>query len=398
MATQRPVIIVGAGMSGLCAAHLLHTHNVPVRVLEAKDRVGGRTFTDPTYSVDLGGAYLGRTKKRCVYLARQLEVKTYPVYNEGKGVYLLNGNLHHVESIEKAFPSPSWNEFLRAMDEIDDLGKSIPLKQPWNADQSTEWDRTTMEEWIAKITDDSNVGSFLRAMVRTIFGAEPHEMSLLFFLWYARAGKGIWELCTGAQTHMFQGGAQQLSWKMANQLGMGEQVLLSHPVRKVDQSDCGVCVTTALGEDIMGSHCIVAIPPGVRNNITFSPRLNGVYHQLPQRVPMGAYVKTFMFYKDTWWRKKGFSGIAFATDSDAIVGQTYDATPPSGDNPSIMGFILSNRAREVYQYTTDERQKMISEHYKKMFGCEEALYPVHYMEKDWLAEELMGEQYSVHVH
>jgi len=62
-----------------------------------------------------------------------------------------------------------------------------------------------------------------------------------------------------------------------------------------------------------------------------------------------------------------------------------------------MGFILSNRAREVYQYTTDERKKMITEHYKKMFGCEEALYPVHYMEKDWLAEELVGEQYSVHV-
>jgi len=70
MATQRPVIIVGAGLSGLCAAHLLHTHNVPVRVLEAKDRVGGRTFTDPTYSVDLGGAYR-RSHQETVRLSRK---------------------------------------------------------------------------------------------------------------------------------------------------------------------------------------------------------------------------------------------------------------------------------------------------------------------------------------
>ena len=390
MAAQREVIVVGAGLSGLCAAHLLHTHNVPVRVLEAKDRVGGRTFTESTYSADLGGSFIGRTKKRCVYLAKQLGVKPFPVYNEGKGAYHVNGHLHHVEDIEEAFSPPSWGRFVHALDEIDKLGSSIPLEQPWKANQSIDWDSKTMEEWIAKSTDDTNVQSCLRAIVRTIFGAEPYEMSMLFFMWYARAGKGIWELATGAQTHMFHGGAQQLSQKIATQLGVGERVFLSHPVMEVDQSNRGVCVTAAVGQEFKGSHCIVAVPPSVRNNIRFSPRLNGLYHQLSQRVPMGAYVKTFMLYEDTWWRKKGLNGIAFSTDPDAIIGQTYDTTPPGGSNASIMGFVLSNRARELHQYTTDERKQMISEHYRRMFGCEEALYPVDYLEMDWLEEELIG--------
>jgi monoamine oxidase len=37
------VIVVGAGISGLCAASLLHRYDVRVLVLEARDRVGGRT-------------------------------------------------------------------------------------------------------------------------------------------------------------------------------------------------------------------------------------------------------------------------------------------------------------------------------------------------------------------
>ena len=40
------VIVVGAGMAGLVAARLLHDSGFTVTVLEARDRIGGRTWTD----------------------------------------------------------------------------------------------------------------------------------------------------------------------------------------------------------------------------------------------------------------------------------------------------------------------------------------------------------------
>ena len=40
------VIVVGAGMAGLVAARLLHDSGFIVTVLEARDRIGGRTWTD----------------------------------------------------------------------------------------------------------------------------------------------------------------------------------------------------------------------------------------------------------------------------------------------------------------------------------------------------------------
>uniref|UniRef100_A0A3Q3KC18 monoamine oxidase n=1 Tax=Monopterus albus TaxID=43700 RepID=A0A3Q3KC18_MONAL len=76
------VIVVGGGISGLCAAKLLKASGLSPVVLEARDRVGGRTFTvqnKETKWVDLGGAYIGPTQNRIFRLAREYGVETYKV-------------------------------------------------------------------------------------------------------------------------------------------------------------------------------------------------------------------------------------------------------------------------------------------------------------------------------
>ena len=54
------VVVVGAGMAGLVAARLLHDSGFAVTVLEARDRVGGRTWTDASLGapLDLGGSWV----------------------------------------------------------------------------------------------------------------------------------------------------------------------------------------------------------------------------------------------------------------------------------------------------------------------------------------------------
>ena len=62
MGTARParVIVVGAGMAGLVAARLLHDSGFVVTVLEARNRLGGRTWTDDSLGapLDLGGSWV----------------------------------------------------------------------------------------------------------------------------------------------------------------------------------------------------------------------------------------------------------------------------------------------------------------------------------------------------
>jgi polyamine oxidase len=58
--TPERVLVIGAGMAGLVAARLLHDSGFTVTVLEARDRLGGRTWTDDRIGapVDLGGSWV----------------------------------------------------------------------------------------------------------------------------------------------------------------------------------------------------------------------------------------------------------------------------------------------------------------------------------------------------
>ncbi|RWZ54580.1 amine oxidase [Halobacillus fulvus] len=87
---NKPVIIVGAGLSGLRAASLLSREGVECKVLEARDRVGGRVMstTDPD-SPDLGTFDLGPTwfwpqyETTITHLIEELDIRTFDQYTKG---------------------------------------------------------------------------------------------------------------------------------------------------------------------------------------------------------------------------------------------------------------------------------------------------------------------------
>jgi len=137
------------------------------------------------------------------------------------------------------------------------------------------------------------------------------------------------------------------------------------------------------------AYCILAVTPGVHNSIDFKPNLNGLYHQFPQRMPMGSIIKTFAIYDKPWWREKGFNGIASVTDMNTFVGQTFDITTPSSP-PCIMGFILGKRARLWQQVDQAKKKEIVLAEYAKLFESDEALNATDFFEKDWLSDTFIG--------
>lgn len=389
--SKKKVIIIGAGLAGLNAADLLFSNGVDVTVLEAKDRVGGRTFTDKKTGVNLGGSYVGPEKKRSLHLAKQLGVNTYDIYSTGPAVFSVNGRIaktDNVLSLVNVLGLIPALVFLSALKQANKYGKQIPEDAPWDAPNAKEWDAMTVEQWIMKVSSGfKKTETLLRFVVQVILGVESWEVSLLYFLWYSKVCHGYPELLTGAQGQVFEGGSQQLSIKLAEKLGI-ENVLCEQQVVEIDQTGDGVIVKTADNKIYKGDYCILAVPPNVRSHITCKPKLNGVHHQLPQRMPMGSIMKTFMFYDTAWWRD-GTNGQATITDG-TIVGQTFDATKPDGSLPCLMGFVLGERARSWQSATPDERKLEIAREYQRVFKNDKALKFVNYVEHNWLAEEFIG--------
>ena len=87
MTSLLPVVIVGAGLGGLMTANLLSqdaTLNRPVRVFEARERVGGRLVAPD--GLDLGGTWFWRNERRMHALVYELNVPVLDQRTHGRAV------------------------------------------------------------------------------------------------------------------------------------------------------------------------------------------------------------------------------------------------------------------------------------------------------------------------
>ncbi|RSK43271.1 flavin monoamine oxidase family protein [Hymenobacter perfusus] len=95
-----PILIVGAGLSGLVAAHRLTAAGRAVRVLEARSRVGGRTWAVPALPagplIDLGATWGWQHHQRLLALARELGVAWFEQYSAGSIAYEAGATVHRL--------------------------------------------------------------------------------------------------------------------------------------------------------------------------------------------------------------------------------------------------------------------------------------------------------------
>src|SRR5581483_11456074 len=218
------VIVVGAGLAGLYAARELAAHGKQVVVLEARDRVGGRTLghTLQGDTIDLGAQWVGPTQRRVLALARELGIATFPQYHAGAKVLSIGGRRSTYRNTIPGLPLRSLLDLQLALTRIDWMARQVPLDQPALARRAAEWDRLSLAAWLDRNVRRPDARAVLTGAVRAVFAAEPEELSLLFFLFYVRSGGGMMslvEIKRGAQQDRLLGGTQQLSQRLAEQLG-----------------------------------------------------------------------------------------------------------------------------------------------------------------------------------
>jgi putrescine oxidase len=385
---ERDVVVVGAGVTGLTAATRLAAAGKSVVVLEARERIGGRLWTDVVDGQmrEIGGQWVSPEQTALLETLDELGLQTYSRYREGESLYITrDGELRRFTG--DIFPAGerTESEITRLIEVLDGLTAEIDPAAPWAHPRAQLLDQISFRSWLEQQTDDDEARENIALFVAEAMLTKPaHTFSLLQALLMA-ASAGCFSNLVDADFILDKrvvGGLQQVPRRLADNLGV-DSVRLGSPVRPIEWDESGATVE---GEDIevRARHVVVAVPPNLYDRIRYVPALPRLRQQLQQHQSLGLVIKVHATYETPFWREAGLSGTAFSPYQ--LVHEAYDNTNLGESRCTLVGFVAAERADALFRLSAEERKGRILESLAAYFGPE-ARRPVTYYESDWAAEE-----------
>lgn len=390
----RDVVVIGAGVTGLVTARRLVQAGHSVAVLEARDRVGGRTWSDTVEGefFELGGQWISAGQDALVGLLEELGKETFARYREGRSVYLApDGARTEFEGDD--FPTApetvaAMNTLIAALDE---LASELDPAEPWAHPRAAELDQLAFSTWLRALSDDDEaVRAFDHFIAGGMLTKPAHTFSVLQAMLMAASAGSLHDLVDDGLLldRRVVGGMQSVSTQLAAELG-DEVVFLSSPVQALRWTDEGAgrpasVVAESSSVRVDARFAVVAVPPNLYSLIRYEPHLPRERMVAQQHQSMGLVVKAQAAYDRPFWREHGLSGTGFGRNE--FVCEVYDNTGYESDRGMLVGFVVDVEAERLWAMPEAERRAAVLDSFAAYFG-EEARHPVAFALSDWGNEE-----------
>ncbi|WP_165164695.1 flavin monoamine oxidase family protein [Corynebacterium qintianiae] len=419
---ERDVVIVGAGPAGLMAARTLKKQGKSVAVLEARDRVGGRTWNGKVkdaqgveHFIELGGQWISPDQTRLTELVDELGLTTFQRYREGKSIYVApDGTRHEYEGTVFPASEKTIAEMDKLINHLDKLTAEIDPAHPWDHPQAAELDKISFRRWLEELSDDPEAIDNVSIYVASGMLTKPsHTFSALQALLMSASAGSFSNLVDEdfILDRRVVGGMQSVSLTMAQELG--DDVFLSNPVRKIDwarpdettadalnrvkadvrngvpnNGEAGDVVVYSDQLEVHARFVVLAVPPNLYSRITYNPPLPREQHVAHQHISMGLVIKVHAVYDTPFWREDGLSGTGFG--GGRLVQEIYDNTNylEQGEDPygTLVGFVSDVYAEQMWALDPEERKEAILEAMAAFLGPK-TKEPIAFYLSDMAAEE-----------
>lgn len=322
-------LIIGAGLAGLMAARRLAESGLSVRVIEARDRVGGRVRSERQstgHVIDLGAQFVGEDHTLLISLAEEAALRMTPISTAGNMTYMIDENSEPKRSNPEKLP-------LSLIHQLDLL--------------QCDW---RLERAIARLTrgnvaslDMIDAETFIRGYafsetaIKAIGGniegelcAPLTHLSAYEVLDQGRSVGGLAGERASAKW-FFTGGAQALAEFLAS--GLQQSIVLNAPVTEIEPTSSGITVRTKTDE-FRGRHAIVTAPPQLYTTIGLMPHLPPSWQKAIEGWRTGWVVKTILVFDEPWWRRTNHSGTVISPR------QTFGAIVDGSPEDSSVGILI----------------------------------------------------------
>jgi len=322
------IAVVGAGVAGLTAARHLRDLGYTVVVLEARDRIGGRVWTDRSigHPVDLGAGWIeGTDGNPLTPLARRAGVRTEVTHYDNETTYGPDGT-----ALSPAQVRRFGRDFRYFMSEIEDprekLDRDISLGAAIDGIVARDGDWTPDE---LRDLDYS-----LNTELEHEYAGDVHDLSLFW-----------WDSGTdfdGPDVLFPETGYEWLPKMLAH----GLDVRLGHVVQRIESSPAGVNLMTDHGPFAV-AQAVVTLPLGAlkAGDVEFVPPLPADKQRAMSQLRMGVLDRLWLRFPRVFWDADA-DLLGYVSPTKGRWCEWYNLAKHTGE-PILLGFNAATHAREL---------------------------------------------------
>jgi polyamine oxidase len=380
------ILVLGAGMAGLVAARLLHDSGFRVTVLEARERIGGRVWTDDRVgaAVDLGGSWV-----------HGVEGNPLALWCDKLGVRLISSEADRLIIDERASAKTRTTQRRKAFMGVAAFHTAIAFAG-WKSKFLTNVRgprSISVKEAIEPLLQASWLPEVDRLVIATfVEGSEGVNGSVWDQLsveeWFPTEG-----LDGNAQP---QGGFKPLIEDAAR----GLDIRLHSPASALAWNGNGVVATLASGERLEAERAVVTLPVGLLRDGSFrlDPLPPREQQQAIGRLGYGAGVlgKIYLRFPHVFWpeKSKWFGRLPDAPDRRGTFNTFVSHVEETG-LPILLSFANGHAAVRYDREMSDEEVKDAAlASLRKMFGGNKVPEPEAFVFPRWLSDPWCRGGYS----